>query len=65
MEDTDGNESLDIVELYRGIFYHTFDSMEPYVAMDGDRPIRAQVGKSQTGKSDYIPLSVMLVDAAV
>ena len=36
----DGNQDLDVVGLYRGICCRTFDQLEPYVAVEGDRPIR-------------------------
>ena len=47
----DGNQDLDVVGLYRGICCRTVDQLEPYVAVGGDRPIRVQVGTSQTGTS--------------
>ena len=34
----DGNQDLDVVGLYRGICCRTFDQLEPYVAVEGDRP---------------------------
>lgn len=61
----DDNNSMDILGLYNGIGSHTFDQLEPFVAFEGDKSVRAQVGRSQTSQ-DYqdIPLSVKVADAA-
>ena len=56
----DGNEGIDVIGLYMGICSHSFDPMEPYVPVEGDRPIRVQVGKEQMGK-DYQDLSSWLM----
>ena len=63
----DGNQDLDVVGLYRGICCRTFvgfDQLEPYVAVEGDRPIRVQVGTSETGTYQDIPLLVKVADTA-
>ena len=61
----DDNNSIDVLGLYEGIANHTFDLLEPFLAFEGDKSIKAQIGRSQVAK-DYpdIPLSVKLADAA-
>ena len=60
----DDNNTLDVLGLYTGIGSHAFDQLEPFTD-EGDRCVRAQVGRSQTAQ-DYqdIPLSIKVADAA-
>ena len=53
----DDNNTLDVLG-------HAFDQLEPFTD-EGDRCVRAQVGRSQTAQ-DYqdIPLSIKVADAA-
>lgn len=60
----DSDNTVDVLGLYNGISSHAFDELEPYVAIEGDQSIRAQVGRLETGPSQDIPLSVKLADAA-
>ena len=59
----DSNNTLDVLGLYDGICRHSFDQHEPFVAIEGNSSVRAQVGRLQTGLSQDIPLSVKLADA--
>ena len=60
----DDNNTLDVLGPYTGIGSHAFDQLEPFTD-EGDRCVRAQVGRSQTAQ-DYqdIPLSIKVADAA-
>ena len=60
----DDNNTLDVLGLYTGIGSYAFDQLEPFTD-EGDRCVRAQVGRSQTAQ-DYqdIPLSIKVADAA-
>ena len=62
----DDDNNSDILGLYTGIGSHAFDRLEPFVAIEGDKSVRAQVGKHQTAQ-DYqdIPLSVKVSDTAL
>ena len=61
----DDNNSLDILGLFNGICSHTYDPMEPFVGFAEDRPIKAQVGRSQTAQGYHdLPLSVKVLDAS-
>ena len=61
----DDDNHLDVLGLYNGIGSHTFDLLEPFVALEGDKSVRAQVGKHQTAQVyQDIPLSVKVSDAA-
>ena len=62
----DDNNSLDVLGLFSGVFCHTFDQLEPFVAIEANiKSVLAQVGKSRAAEDMYqdFPLSVNVTGA--